>query len=54
MRGQFQNEPTEVYLKSGKKVRRVIRETAYGNFIIYYGRKLKVVYNCGRYYEVYG
>ena len=46
------NEPTQVILKNGKKVRRVLHYNEYGTYIIY-GGKRKVRYNAGYYFEVY-
>lgn len=46
-------EPTEIILKSGKKVRRVIHHGEYWNYIIYNGFKKKVEWIAGAYYEVY-
>lgn len=47
------NETTEVILKNGKKVNRVIRVGEYGTYIIYNGRRRRVLYIAGDYFEVY-
>lgn len=49
------SEPTEIILRSGKKIKRVIRtnDNYWRSFVIYNGRKIGVEYRCGDYYEVY-
>ena len=47
------NEPTQIILKSGKKVYRVIRHGDGWNYIIYNGYRKKVQWCAGNYYEVY-
>lgn len=46
-------EPTEIILQSGKKIKRVIHHGEYWNTVIYNGRRIKVEYRCGNYYAVY-
>ena len=47
------NEPTQVILKNGKKVRRVLHHGEYRTYIIYNGDKKTVRWNAGYYFEVY-
>lgn len=46
-------EPTTIYLKNGKKIQRVIRETEYTYYVIYNGRRISVGYCAGKWYAVY-
>jgi hypothetical protein len=53
MRRRGRNEPTEVILKSGKKVRRVLHHGDYRTYIIHNGYYKTVRWCAGHYYEVY-
>ena len=47
------HEPTEIYLKSGRKIMRVIRHGEYYNYIIYNGHRVRVEWSAGKYYTTY-